>query len=138
MKSDYTQQTRFLPHWVWGSDHELFRVQLSVTSRCPTLDDAFQRCPPYTREEATGQASQLNLYAKGVRHISVFRLTVATLSGSRSNVELILEKINTDYTTHVQNLSIPIRGFQPENQRLIVMITLEAISYHVLSHCATT
>jgi hypothetical protein len=34
-------------------------------------------------------------------------------------------------------LSIPIRGFQPENQRLIVMKTLEAISYHVLPHCVT-
>jgi hypothetical protein len=61
----------------------------------PILDDAFQRCPPCTREEATDQASQLNLYAKGIRQISGFRLTVATLSGSRSNVELILEKLNT-------------------------------------------
>ncbi len=112
-------------------------------SRCPTLDDAFQRCPPCTREEATDQTSQLNLYAKGVRQISGFRLTVATLSGLRSNVELILEKLNTDYTdyysatTHVQNLTIPIRGFQSEYHRLMVMKTLEAISYHVLPHCAT-
>ena len=124
-------------HIRYGNPISNFSVS-NFRSRCPTLDDAFQRCPPCTREEATGQASQLNLYSKGVRHISGFRLTVATLSGSRSNVELILEKLNTDYTTHVQNLSIPIRGFQPKNQRLIVMKTLEAISYHVLSHCATT
>jgi hypothetical protein len=39
--------------------------------------------------------------------------------------------------THVQNLSTPIRGFQPEYQQLMVMKTLEAISYHVLPHCAT-
>ena len=75
--------------------------------------------------------------------ISGFRLTVATLSGSKSNVGLILEKLNTnviDYcsaTTHVQNLSTPIRGFQPENQRLMVMKILEAISYHIYPHCAT-
>jgi hypothetical protein len=105
-------------------------------SRCPTLDDDFQRCPPCTREEATDQALQLNL-------ISGFRLTVASLSGSMSNVELILQKLNTDYidycsaTTHVQNLSTPIRGFQPEYQRLTVMKILEAISYHVYPHCAT-
>jgi hypothetical protein len=109
----------------------------------PNLDDAFQRCPPCTRKEATDQASQLNLCAKGVGQISGFRLTVAMLSGSRSNVELILEKLNTDYidycsaTTHVQNLSNPIRGFQPGYQQLMVMKTLEAISYHVLPHCAT-
>jgi hypothetical protein len=111
--------------------------------RCPTLEDAFQCCPPCTCEEATDQASQLNLYAKGIRQISGFRLMVATLSGSRSNVELILEKLNTEFidycsaTTHVQNLSTPIRGFQPEYQRLMVMKTLQAISYHVLPHCAT-
>jgi hypothetical protein len=112
-------------------------------SRCPTLDDDFQRCPPCTREEATDQALQLNLYAKGIWQISGFRLTVASLSGSTSNVELILQKLNTDYidycsaTTHVQNLSTPIRGFQPEYQRLTVMKILEAISYHVYPHCAT-
>ena len=59
-----------------------------------------------------------------------------------SNVELILQKLNTDYidcsaTTHVQNLSTPVRGFQPEYQRLMVMKILEAISYHVYPHCAT-
>ena len=61
-----------------------------------------------------------------------------------SNVELILEKLNTnviDYcsaTTHVQNLSTPFRrGFQTEIQRKMVMKTLEAISYHVYPHCAT-
>jgi hypothetical protein len=65
------------------------------------------------------------------------------LSGLRSNVELIFEQLNTDFidycsaTTHVQNLSTPIRGFQPEYQQLMVMKTLEAISYHVLPHCAT-
>jgi hypothetical protein len=70
-------------------------------------------------------------------------LTVAALSGSRSNVELIFEQLNTKYidycsaTTHVQNLSTPIRGFQPEQQRKMVMKSLEAISYHVLPHCAT-
>ncbi len=75
--------------------------------------------------------------------ISGFPLTVATLSGSKSYVGLILEKLNTnviDYcsaTTHVQNLSTPIRGFQPEYQRLMVMKILEAISYHVYPHCAT-
>jgi hypothetical protein len=115
----------------------------NIRSRCPTLDDAFQRCPPCTRGEATDQASQLNLYAKGIRRISGFRLTVAALSGSRSNVELIFEQLNTKYidycsaTTHVQNLSTPIRGFQPEQQRKMVMKSLEAISYHVLPHCAT-
>jgi hypothetical protein len=60
-----------------------------------------------------------------------------------AKVGLILEKLNMnviDYcsaTTHVQNLSTPIRGFQPEYQRLMVMKILEAISYHVYPHCAT-
>jgi hypothetical protein len=83
------------------------------------------------------------LYAKGIWQISGFRLTVAALSGSMSNVELILEKLSTDYidycsaTTHVQNLSTPICGFQPEYQRKMVMKTLEAISHHIYPHCAT-
>ena len=81
-------------HILNGNPISNFSVS-NFRSRCPTLDDAFQRCPPCTREEATDQASQLNLYAKGVMQISGFRLTVATLSGSRSNVELILEKLNT-------------------------------------------
>ena len=112
-------------------------------SRCPTLDDAFQRCPPCNREEATDQASQLKLYAKGINQISGFRLTVATLAGSRSNVKRILKKLDKNYidycsaTTHVQNLSTPIHGFQPEYQRLMMMKTLEEISYHVYPHCAT-
>jgi hypothetical protein len=126
----------------YGNQIENFSVS-NFRSRCPTLDDAFQRCPPCTREEATDQASQLNLYAKGIRRISGFRLTVAALSGSRSNVELIFEQLNMKYidycsaTTHVQNLSTPIIGFQPEQQRKMVMKTLEAISHHVLPHCAT-
>jgi hypothetical protein len=83
------------------------------------------------------------LYAKGIWQISGFRLTVATLAGSRSNVGLILEQLNTKYidycsaTTHVQNLSTPIPGFHPEIQRKMVMKTLEAISYHVYPYCAT-
>ena len=129
-------------HIRYGNPISNFSVS-NFRSRCPTLDDAFQRCPPCTREEATDQASQLNLYAKGIRRISGFRLTVAALSGSRSNVELIFEQLNTKYidycsaTTHVQNLSTPICGFQPEQQRKMVMKSLEAISYHVLPHCAT-
>jgi len=106
-------------------------------SRCPTPGDAFQRCPPCTPEEATDQASQLNLYAKGINQISGFRLTVATLAGSRSNVKRILKKLDKNYidycsaTTHVQNLSTPIGGFQPEYQRLMMMKALVKISYHV-------
>jgi hypothetical protein len=34
-------------------------------------------------------------------------------------------------------LSTPIRGFPAEQQRLMVMKTLRAISYHVYPHCAT-
>jgi hypothetical protein len=126
----------------YGNPIENFSVS-NFRSRCPTLDEAFQRCPPCTREEATDQASQLNLYAEGIRRISGFRLTVAALSGSKSNVGLIFEQLNTKYidycsaTTHVQNLSTQIRGFQPEYQRLMVMKTLEAISSHVLPHCTT-
>ena len=129
-------------HIRYGNPITNFSVS-NIRSRCPTLDDAFQRCPPCTREEATDQASQLNLYAKGIWQISGFRLTVTTLAGSRSNVGLILEKLNTNYidycsaTTHVQNLSTPIRGFHPEIQRKMVMKTLRAISYHVYPHCAT-
>jgi hypothetical protein len=129
-------------HIWYGNPIENFSVS-NFRSRCPTLDDEFQRCPPCTRKEATDQSSQLNLYAKGIWKISGFRLTVATLFGSMSNAELILEKLNTKYidycsaTTHVQNLSTPIRGFQPEQQRLMVMKSLEAISYHVLPHSTT-
>jgi hypothetical protein len=129
-------------HIRYGNPISNFSVS-NFRSRCPTLDNDFQRCPPCTREEATDQASQLNLYAEVISRISGFRLTVATLAGSRSNVGLILEQLNTKYidycsaTTHVQNLSTPIRGFHPEYQRRMVMKTLRAISYHVYPHCAT-
>jgi len=41
---------------------------------------------------------------------------------------------NSTRITHVQNLSPPIPGFQPEYQGLMVMKTLEAISLYVLPH----
>ena len=66
-------------HIRYGNPISNFSVS-NFQSRCPTLDDAFQHCPPCTCEEATDQASQLNLYAKGIRQISGFRLKVATLS----------------------------------------------------------
>jgi hypothetical protein len=127
-------------HIRYGNQITNFSVS-NFRSRCPTLDDDYQPCPPCTPEEATDQASQLNLYAKGINQISGFRLTVATLAGS--NVKRILKKLDTNYidycsaTTHVQNLPTPIRGFQPEYQRFVMMKTLEAISYHVYPHCAT-
>ena len=55
----------------YGNPISNFSVS-NFRSRCPTLDDDFQRCPPCTREEATDQALQLNLYAKGIRRISGF------------------------------------------------------------------
>ena len=119
-------------HIRYGNPISNFSVSY-FQSRCPTLDDAFQRCPPCNREEVTDQASQLKLYAKGINQISGFRLTVATLAGSRSKVKRILKKLDKNYycsaTTHVQNLTIPIRGFQREYQRLMQLSCLTSLRH---------
>ena len=62
-----------------------------------------------------------------------FRLTTFTFAGSSSKVDLILEKLNAEYID--RTLSTPIRDFHPENQRLVVIATVKAISDHVYPHC---
>ncbi len=61
------------------------------------------------------QSMILNVYAEAVKKITGHTLKLCTLAGSRSRVDLILDRLNTEYidfcsvSTHVQNLSTPIR-----------------------------
>ncbi len=68
----------------------------SRTFPCPTFGHDAQPLMTLFSVVLPALARKPHLYVKGVWQISGFWLTVATLSGSGSKVELILEKLNTD------------------------------------------
>jgi hypothetical protein len=87
------------------------------------------------------QSTILNVYAEAVVLICGRRLKLYTLAGSRSGVHLILKRLSKDHidfcmmTTHVQNFSAPIPGFENEGQRMMVMRVLTQLSEHLKSVC---
>jgi hypothetical protein len=109
--------------------------------RCPIKSQEFEHCPKCTPEEADVQSTILNVYAEAVMQITGHRLKLYTLAGSQSGVDLILNQLNQDFidfcpaTTHVQNLSTRIEGFDKRNQRMMVVCVLTQISQHLKSNC---
>jgi hypothetical protein len=113
----------------------------NMRARCPILREVFDRCTECTPEEAHVQLTILNVYVKSVVLISGRRLKLYTLAGSRSGVHLILKRLSKDLidfcmmTTHVQNFSAPIQGFENEAQRIMVLCVLTELSEHLKSVC---
>ena len=87
------------------------------------------------------QPTILNVYTKAVKKITGHPLKLYTFAGSRSRVDLILNRLNEDYidfcsaSTHIQNLSTPIPDFPANLQRHIVTRTTEQISKHLEPNC---
>jgi hypothetical protein len=84
------------------------------------------------------QPTILNVYTKAVKKITGHRLKLCTFAGSRSRIDLILNRLNEDYidfcsaSTHVQNLSTPIPDFSANLQQKIVT---RQISKHLEPNC---
>ena len=91
-------------------------------ARCPITLEEFDRCPKCIPEEADVHSTILNVYAKAVMQITGHHLKLYTLAGSQSGARLILDRLNEDYidfrseSTHVQNLSTSITGFDKKPQ----------------------
>jgi hypothetical protein len=87
------------------------------------------------------QSTILNVYAEAAKQITGFRLKLCTLAGSQSQVDLILNRLNTTYidfcsaSTHVQNLSAPIPDFPAYLQRQNITRTMVQISKHLEPNC---
>ena len=98
--------------------------QTSLNLAGPTKEIEFRHCPNLTIEQTEIQANILGLYA-----IANYQI--------KAKVELLIDKIKKGWgdfvdicpaTTHMQNMSSPIEGFNPNQDQMMVKSVVEKTS----------
>ena len=110
--------------------------------RCSIKETDFRCCPELTPEQAVIQANILGPFVYANMQITGHKLILLVYSGSCSKVELMIDLLRKNWgdyidicsaTTHMQNMSTQIKGFNSYMQQSVVISVVEQMSAHISS-----